>query len=172
MSRTTTSWIVPIADLLRHAGARKDFAVSGQLGDIRVTASRLAPDAQTEFDGTVEALDGGAVRVRGEVHTRWEGECRRCLGPAAGDLAVEVSELFERVPESEDIYPLGADRLDLEPLVRDAIYLELPQAPLCTADCQGLCPECGADRNTVDCGHAVDVIDPRWAALRELGPEN
>jgi uncharacterized protein len=172
MSRTTTSWIVPIADLLRHPGARKDFSVAGQLGDIRVTASSVPTGTQTAFDGTVEALDGVAVRVRGLVHTKWEGECRRCLGPAAGDLEVEVTELCERVPESEDIYPLGADRLDLEPLVRDAIYLELPQAPLCTADCQGLCPECGADRNTVDCGHAIDVIDPRWAALRELGPEN
>ena len=172
MSRTTTSWIVPLADLLRHPGARKDFAVAGELGDIRVTASYVPAGTHTAFDGTVEALDGVAVRVRGQVHTKWQGECRRCLGPAAGDLEVDVSELFERVPESEDIYPLGADRLDLEPLVRDAIYLELPQAPLCKADCQGLCPECGADRNTVDCGHAVDAIDPRWAALRELGPEN
>ena len=172
MSRTTTSWIVPVADLLRHPGARKEVAVSGDLGEIFVTASRVPPHTETDFDGVVEALDGGAVRVRGEIHTRWVGECRRCLGPAEGDLDIEVSELFERVPESEDIYPLGADRLDLEPLVRDAIYLELPQAPLCKADCQGLCPECGADRNTVDCGHAIDVIDPRWAALRELGPEN
>jgi DUF177 domain-containing protein len=172
MSRTTTSWIVPVADLLRHPGARKEVATSGDLGEIFVTASRVPPNTSTDFDGVVEALDGGAVRVRGEIRTRWVGECRRCLGPAEGDLDVEVSELFERVPESEDIYPLGADRLDLEPLVRDAIYLELPQAPLCKADCQGLCPECGADRNTVDCGHAVDAIDPRWAALRELKPEN
>jgi uncharacterized protein len=172
MSRTTTSWIVPIADMLRHPGSRRDVAASGDLGDIRVTSSRVAPGAETDFSGVIEALDGGAVRVRGHVHTRWEGECRRCLGPASGELDVDVSELFERVPESEDIYPLGADRLDLEPLVRDAIYLELPQAPLCAADCQGLCPECGADRNTVDCGHAVDVMDPRWAALRELGEQN
>jgi uncharacterized protein len=172
MSRTTTSWIVPISDLLRHPGARRDITTSGELGDVQVTSSRVPAGTTTEFDGVVESLDGGAVRVRGHVHTRWEGECRRCLGPAAGDLDVDVSELFERVPESDDIYPLGADRLDLEPLVRDAIYLELPQAPLCTADCQGLCPECGADRNTVDCGHAIDVMDPRWAALRELGPEN
>jgi uncharacterized protein len=172
MSRTTTSWIVPIADLLRHPGARRDVAASGLLGDIRVTASHAVAEAPTDFQGTIESLDGGAVRVRGHVHTQWEGECRRCLGPAAGDLDVDVDELFERVPESEDIYSLGADRLDLEPLVRDAIYLELPQAPLCMADCQGLCPECGAERNTVDCGHAVDAIDPRWAALRELGSEN
>lgn len=172
MSPTTSTWSVPISDLLHHPGSRKEVQADGLLSDIFVTSSRVEPGAPAEFVGTAESLDGGAVRVRGHVHTRWVGECRRCLGAAAGDLDVEVSELFERDPESEDIYPLGADRLDLEPLVRDAIYLELPQAPLCTADCQGLCPECGADGNTVDCGHAVDVIDPRWAALRELGTEN
>src|SRR4051794_3222047 len=109
MSRTTTSWIVPIADLLRHPGAKRDFAASGELGDISVTASRVPPHTPAEFDGVMESLDGGAVRVRGHVHTRWAGECRRCLGPAEGDLDVDVSELFERVPESDDIYPLGAD---------------------------------------------------------------
>jgi uncharacterized protein len=172
MSTATSVWSIPIGDLLRHPGARRDISASGDLGDIAVTSSRVPPGTLTDFTGLVESLDGGAVRVKGTIHTGWVGECRRCLGPAEGALEVEVSELFERVPESEDIYPLGADRLDLEPLVRDAIYLELPQAPLCKDDCQGLCPECGADRNTVDCGHAVDDMDPRWAALRELGPEN
>jgi uncharacterized protein len=169
MSRTTTAWIVPVADLLRHPGARRDVEAAGDLGDIRVTASRVPEGTLSDFAGIVESLDGGAVRVRGRIRTKWEGECRRCLGVAAGDLDLEVSELCEREPESEDIYPLGADRLDLEPIVRDAIYLELPPAPLCMADCQGLCPECGADRNTGDCGHAIDDMDPRWAALRELG---
>ena len=171
-TKSTTAWQVPVADLLRHPGAKRDITASGDLGDVAVTASRVPKGTETTFDGVIESLDGGAVRVRGGVTTSWEGECRRCLGPASGNLNVEVSELYERVPESEDIYPLAADRLDLQPLVRDAIYLELPQAPLCQADCQGLCPECGADRNTVDCGHAIDELDPRWAALRELGEQN
>ena len=160
---------MPIGDLLRHPGAKREVTASGELGDVAVSASRVPPGTETSFTGVVESLDGGAVRVRGRIRSHWEGECRRCLGQAAGDVDVEVSELYEREPESEDIYPLPTDRLDLQPLVRDAIYLELPQAPLCRADCQGLCPECGADRNTVDCGHAVDELDPRWAALRELG---
>ncbi|HUR76751.1 MAG TPA: DUF177 domain-containing protein [Acidimicrobiales bacterium] len=165
-------WQVPVADLLRHPGSKRDVEVTGDLSDVAVTASRVPSGGLASFAGTVESLDGGAVRVRGRVRTTWEGECRRCLGDASGDLDVDVGELYEREPESEDIYPLTADRLDLEPLVRDAIYLELPQAPLCKADCRGLCPECGADRNTVDCGHAVDEMDPRWAALRELGDQN
>lgn len=172
MSSVVSQWSVPVAELLRHPGARRDIEVSGGLGDVAVSASRLPPQAEAHVRGVVESLDGTTVQFKGRVQVPWVGECRRCLGEAHGELDIEVRELFERAPESEDIYPLTADRLDLEQLARDAIYLELPQAPLCKADCQGLCPECGADRNTVDCGHAVGGIDPRWDALRGLGEQN
>ena len=51
----------------------------------------------------------------------------------------------------EDTYPLEGDQLDLRPLVRDALLLELPLAPLCREDCRGLCAECGADLNLGPC---------------------
>lgn len=165
----TSDWSVPIAELLRHPGTKRPVEASGQLGDIVVIASRVPRGATSSVAGTLEGLDGRTIEFRGQVTTPWEGECRRCLGTASGILDIEVHELFEREPESDEIYPLYGDRLDLEPLVRDAIYLELPPAPLCKADCQGLCPDCGADRNTVDCDHSVDELDPRWAALRDLG---
>lgn len=172
MSSVVSQWSVPVAELLRHPGARREVAVAGSLGDVAVSASRVPDGADVQVSGVVESLDSTTVQFKGRVATPWQGDCRRCLGPASGSLEIEVHELFERAPESEDIYPLTADRLDLEPLARDAIYLELPQAPLCKADCQGLCPECGADRNTVDCGHVVGGLDPRWDALRELGDQN
>ncbi len=53
-------------------------------------------------------------------------------------------------------------------LARELLALELPMAPLCRDDCAGLCPACGADRNTVDCGHDTTPTDPRWGALTEL----
>ena len=46
---------------------------------------------------------------------------------------------------------LQGDYLDLRPLVRDALLLELPVAPLCRDDCRGLCPRCGADLNSGPC---------------------
>ena len=48
-------------------------------------------------------------------------------------------------PSDEELYPIVDDDLDLGPLVRDAVVLELPMAPLCRPDCAGLCPRCGAE---------------------------
>src|SRR5207302_11514852 len=114
-----------------------------------------------------EHADGGIV-VRATVDAPWQGECRRCLLPASGTVHADVRELYERASDGEETYPLSGDQLDLAPLARDAVLLDLPLAPVCTDDCQGLCPECGANRNDGDCGHSEVPTDPRWAALDAL----
>ena len=65
----------------------------------------------------------------------------------------------------EDTYPLEGDQLDLRPLVRDALLLELPLAPLCREDCRGLCAECGADLNLGPC-QCRPALDARWQRPR------
>ena len=39
-------------------------------------------------------------------------------------------------------------QLDLAPMVREVILLELDLERVCRDDCAGLCPVCGVDRNT------------------------
>lgn len=43
------------------------------------------------------------------------------------------------------------DFLDLTALVRDAVHLAIPIAPVCREGCRGVCPECGVDLNAHDC---------------------
>jgi uncharacterized protein len=118
------------------------------------------------LDLTLASYAGG-IMVTGTVSAPWQGECRRCGGPVEGRVVAEVLERYAPVGASdrdEEAYPLTGDELDLEPLARDAILLELPLAPLCTEDCKGLCPTCGANRNTESCDCSPPA-DPRWAAL-------
>lgn len=77
----------------------------------------------------------------------------------------EVREVFEPRWEEGETYPLKGDQIDLEPLVRDAVLLTLPLAPLCEDACAGPDPEehpVGVE------GGAPSEPDPRWAALRDL----
>jgi len=85
-------------------------------------------------------------------------------------LEVEVDELFLHRGEGHEgeTYEIAGETIDLVPLVRDAIVLALPMNPLCRADCKGLCPVCGADRNRVDCGHTGERVDIRWGPLAGL----
>lgn len=118
-------------------------------------------------DLLLEAVHGG-VLATGEVRATWAGECRRCLDPAAGEVVAQVQELFESKPRPGESYPLDPEQLDLEPMVREAVLLELPLVPLCRDDCAGLCPTCGAPRSVGPCSCPSETGDPRWAALDVL----
>jgi uncharacterized protein len=71
--------------------------------------------------------------------------------------------------EDEALPVIEDDLIDLTEVLRDAVVLALPLAPLCSADCPGLCPECGILLAEAP-DHAHEQIDPRWAALGGLVP--
>jgi uncharacterized protein len=60
------------------------------------------------------------------------------------------------------------EAIDVDEIVKEQILLAVPTRMLCREDCKGICPECGADKNTGECNCVTDEIDPRWAALKDL----
>jgi len=52
-------------------------------------------------------------------------------------------------------------------VVRDEVVLSLPLAPVCRPDCPGLCVECGERFDELEPGHSHEILDLRWAALRD-----
>ena len=127
---TTSAFRIPVANLLRRPGASRAVQVEGILGDVRGPGAEVAPDKPIALDLTLERVSEGLV-VRGAVTGVWEASCSRCLVPVGGELAVQVGELYERHPLEGETYLLAEDDvIDLEPLVRDALLLELPAVPL------------------------------------------
>jgi uncharacterized protein len=159
--------------VLRHAGAHsrahsKAEHREGSLTGLCITGARVPERAPIHADVVLEVASGTSILVTGNVAAPWEGECRRCLGLATGTVVAAVRELYEDRPDPEETYKLQGDQLDLEPLVRDAVLLELPQVPLCSEACAGLCPTCGINRNEGTCSCETETTDPRWAALDVL----
>ena len=160
-------YVVNVADLLRRPSSRKDVAVEVAAHDLTVVDSEVPDGSAVNAAFELESLTDGIVVV-GRVQAPWAGHCRRCLTGVVGQLDVAVRELYQVEPETEDAFSLDGDQLDLEPVVREALLLELPLAPLCRSDCAGLCPRCGANRNEGLCRCAVAPADGRWGALDEL----
>jgi uncharacterized protein len=159
--------VVHVADLRRSPGSRRPVSLEAVLDDLAVTGSSVPEGAPVQADLVVESVPDGIV-VTGTVTAPWAGSCRRCLGPAAGEVRVALREIYEPHPVEGETWPLEGDRVDVEPVVREAVLLELPMVPLCRETCAGICPECGIDRNAGECDCLVEVRDDRWAALAEL----
>src|ERR1044072_582574 len=86
----------------------------------------------------------------------------------------EASEGAETEDEEDDLETsyYRDDQIDLNELLREQFYLELPMKPLCTEDCKGLCPQCGTNLNTGTCDCSAGWNDPRLAPLRQLKKES
>jgi uncharacterized protein len=161
--------VFDVRDLGRRAGSMMETgrtvpAPADLGGGVAVVQPGTDMVLELRFEAVVEG-----VLVSGTVSVTVTGECARCLEPVEWDQTVAITELFlhEPGPEEEELPVLDGDFLDLEPVVRDAVVLALPLAPLCRADCPGLCVECGA-RLADDPTHGHDRIDPRWAGLAGL----
>lgn len=155
---------IDVADLLTHPGARRPLHVEAPLDDLGTPVAHIVEPVR--LDLVLERVPDGIV-ARGELHARWEGECSTCLRELAADLTVGVAELYETHPVDGDTYPIEGHELDLEQLVRDALVLELPLAPVCGLDdCEPA--ETGSVLVGADDDLAEPPVDPRWAALSEL----
>ena len=160
--------VLGVVDLRRQPGTRRRIERAVELAGLGISTAVVPEGSPVEADLELEAVSNGIVAT-GMVRAPWVGECRRCLRPVEGISEAKVQEIFEQDPTEGETYPLGNEVVDLEPMVRDAVLLALPLAPLCGEDCKGPAPE---EFPTGPAGALDDdsepAADPRWAALAEL----
>lgn len=115
-----------------------DFTVTGFQGVTRISRTPQGLLFQCKFSGVQKA------------------ECVRCLDEYDQVLETEFDELFtfRFYPAAENAQVIPEDgNVDLAPLAREYLLIELPIKPLCRPDCRGLCVECGENLNRAVCEH-------------------
>lgn len=105
-----------------------------------------------------------------EASTTLHCVCDRCAKPFTKDKTVTYQCVLAEERQSdddEDIVLLEHDEVDLGEVARTAFILEMDTKNLCSPDCKGLCPGCGADLNVEPC-RCKKAVDPRLAKLAQL----
>lgn len=175
--------VVSLRDQPMEVGARREGKLSWTAPAGWQTEVLTVPEGTVvDFDVALTTIDEG-VLVQVEAAVPMVGECVRCVAPVKRQQLVRDSELYvyperasgrERSRESEieaegdemDA-PLFIDRhsVDLEPMLRDAIFADAPLQPLCSKKCAGICVHCGILLKDAEPDHSHFFPDPRFAAL-------
>ncbi|GAB76587.1 YceD family protein [Austwickia chelonae] len=161
----------------RRAGSMSEFQRIVRLdSEMGTDVIAIPAGEELEIDARLESVLEG-VLVSGTVESVARGACVRCLETMSLPVQARFQELFayadrathhhEVGDDDEDQYVLEKDLLDLQPVLRDAVVLQLPFQPVCRTDCPGLCSECGQSLAD-DLEHSHEIIDPRWASLTGL----
>ncbi|MCC6645737.1 MAG: DUF177 domain-containing protein [Polyangiaceae bacterium] len=154
-----------------------------------VTRALDGCDVTPTGPGRVEvrfSRSGDDVVVRGRITQPLTAPCARCLGPATIDVDTELSLLLvpaasqkaayargrsgppddprreETSPADADLDVYEGDHVALDGFVREAILLEVPPFPLCSASCPGIGAPPEAPVTT------AGDIDPRLQPLLAL----
>ncbi len=132
----------------------------------RTLAWKGGAELETRLAPETNAPDDPVLRLSGTYRFETVVECARCLGDVQVtvertfetrlDLAHETSEAMdlEAGEEPATFVRLPEERIDLTAEIVARLELAIPEIVLCSPDCKGLCPVCGANRNTDGCGHA------------------
>ena len=122
------------------------------------------------------------IRVTGKIEGALEVSCYRCLKPFPLPLNEHVDlYLFEkaRTPKEEEkeIEPeelayefFDGEVIEVGWLVAEQIFLSLPVKVLCSEECRGICPGCGANLNEEACRCKADGGQSPFAKLKSIKP--
>jgi len=172
--RHDSPWVIDTRTLGRRPGTMRTLRIAVPLETpMGLDVVAVPAGAEVDLDLRLESVAEG-VLVSGTAAATAAGQCSRCLIEVTEPIVAGIRELFA-FPDSataattdEDEIPLVVDdRIDLQQVVRDEIVTALPMAPLCRPDCRGLCPDCGGRFDDHEPDHSHEILDPRWAALRD-----
>jgi len=187
-------FLIDTRELIRRPGEMRESTVEIVTPHaIGIEVIGIPSGTELLIDLRLESVIEG-VLATATIEVTALGECARCLDPVSEDLDLYIQELYlyddddrgvggkkaqkaarkaaqhreedEEMEADEALYKLDGEMLDLEPPFLDAVVLALPFAPLCEPECPGLCVDCGQPWRDLPADHAHEVIDPRWAELK------
>lgn len=128
--------------------------------------------------------DSSNIFVNGEVKGTMMLKCVRCLSEFPYEIMKDFSLIFfkkeetdtasdemELTDENIEAEFLNGDILDLEGIITEQVVLSVPDYPKCSDDCPGLCPQCGSNLNTTECGCRQEKIIPTFNKLKDVFPK-
>ncbi|MCH5250369.1 MAG: DUF177 domain-containing protein [Lachnospiraceae bacterium] len=140
--------------------------------NIGVETFRIAEKTPIGF--TFTNIGRNKALIECEAELVFSMSCDRCLKPVENRMILHFSRSVASADEEtlsdedDDRSFMDGDQLVVEDLLNNEIMINWPMKVLCKPDCKGICPKCGKDLNTGDCGCDTFVPDPRMAKIKDI----
>ena len=150
--------LLDVKPILRDPGTRLPFRFTMDLSDLEFSGRHPVSHEVTVEGEAYSSAD--VLHLDLTARTTLDAVCDRCGKAFAQDKEVPYSCMLAQELQDED-------NVDVGELARTAFILGMDTKTLCSEDCKGLCPRCGADLNLGPCSCKKEQ-DPRLAVLAKL----
>ncbi len=160
--------LLNVKPILHTPGKRLDFQFELDLSDMEFSG-RYPISRPVAVSGEVRNT-AGILELSLNARSTLDAVCDRCGKAFAQEKDVPFAcMLAEELQngENDEIVLLEDGMVDVGDLARTAFILDMDTKTLCSEDCKGLCPRCGADLNLGPCSCKKET-DPRLAVLAKL----
>ena len=160
--------LVNVKPILHTPGKRLDFQFELDLSDMEFSG-RYPISRPVAVSGEVRNT-AGILELTLNARSTLDAVCDRCGKAFVQEKDVLFACMLAEELQNEDndeIVLLEDGMVDVGDLARTAFILDMDTKTLCSEDCKGLCPRCGADLNLGPCSCKKET-DPRLAALAKL----
>ena len=160
--------LLNVKPILHNPGKRLDFQFELDLSDMEFSG-RYPISRPVAVSGEVRNT-AGILELSLNARSTLDAVCDRCGKAFVQEKDVLFACMLAEELQNEDndeIVLLEDGMVDVGDLARTAFILDMDTKTLCSEDCKGLCPRCGADLNLGPCSCKKET-DPRLAALAKL----
>ena len=160
--------LLNVKPILHTPGKRLDFQFELDLSDMEFSG-RYPISRPVAVSGEVRNT-AGILELALNARSTLDAVCDRCGKAFVQEkdvlFACMLAEELQN-EENDEIVLLEDGMVDVGDLARTAFILDMDTKTLCSEDCKGLCPRCGADLNLGPCSCKKET-DPRLAVLAKL----
>lgn len=168
---------IDVSGLLKSTGGAETLLIKEILPPVEKGHEPVTVVGPVEADVILREA-GGTVRADGKVRAEVEMNCARCLKGFRQRVEQGFSEIYRprgafrgeepEEPEEEQAFAIEDNKIDLKPLLMQALVLAVPFKPLCRETCLGLCPVCGGalEEGTHDHGETEEEETGYKAVLK------
>lgn len=170
---------IDVSGLLRKPGSSETLNIHETLPPIEKGREKIRVKGLAGISLILREA-GGNILADGKLEANVELVCGRCLKTFDSRVEQSFSELFRKrgdfnredpnEREDETFLAIQNNRIDLAPILSQALVVAVPYKPLCDENCRGLCPVCGGDLNDGTHDHVVEEEEMTGyrAKLRQL----
>lgn len=148
---------------------------------------QMQDDGECRFTGPIRyditaAREYDHIRVSGRVSTPLVLTCSRCLVDYESAVDSSFTIVFRRGTQVEAVLEgetelseqdlvsaiYSGEEIDLTHEIEEQVAMDVPLKALCREECQGLCPDCGADLNQANCSCPKEKFNFKFSALKDF----
>lgn len=161
--------VLDITAILRTVGADIDFSEKVKMEPMVLMGDNVLFENPVTVSGNI-INNGSAFLMRAFVSGEYTSVCSRCGDDVKKKIEFDFESVMYHNPvrskhapsekesadliykaEKEEAIIFTSHLIELEPIISNEIFSRLPMRLLCSEDCKGLCPVCGANLNRESC---------------------